>query len=717
MHRSKLLVFIVLLWVFQIDALTTTRTTTRTITRTTTRKRTTAKARTTTKKKVVQVVNKGLKFDQKLESTPDVDTGFSCYDACYPNSTFLDDAGRIQNSSIYGTFVSACDKTYLMGTKEVTWEQNWKLCCALGMQPVLIETLEESQCLATSLPANVTADEAYWTGGFKHELNNMWSWCTKDSPEPIDESLITEVSNDKSKFDDTAIQLSFDFSSMLTNWKPENKYNLMCESVTKSVVELVGNKNCRAKCINKECTRNTTLFVKKGLDERFELKDRYKHGRWVSKCGRYFLFSNKMVTYSDARDMCCALGTRLIALKTEAKRKCITKLAKDFPEIVGNFWTSGADFGCPNNFRWCSVDRAFLKRNINWAPGEPNVTKGDCVSLKVSNVHPNQTTLAVDDCNAKKFFACEVRQSGTSIEAVQKECAELLTLSLDEVYGLDNPNNYTYRMKCYVQCLGDNLGMLVNGTLQEGNVLRLMESSNEKSDMQKGYEAIERCKSYSVKNDDCENAYQLYMCAKREAPVVFGKVVVYKFRIDGYVYPPVKIEVPRICNMNQNELCRENRTAINEFDTLNMTTMGGIAITGWDGKKWYKSEYALNHTYELAFKRCCALGMYLPITKTFDEFKKLYDFINGSKVDNFYGETYSNPDGERWCRHDALIDPEMTADGFSLAHERSFLYTRRGGKPLYKLTTLMFSYMFDTRVNYFYCESWDEPTETTTVAA
>lgn len=36
---------------------------------------------------------------------------------------------------------------------------------------------------------------------------------------------------------------------------------------------------------------------------------------------------------------------------------------------------------------------------------------------------------------------------------------------------------------------------LVNGTLQEGNVLRLMESSNEKSDMQKGYDAVERCKN------------------------------------------------------------------------------------------------------------------------------------------------------------------------------------------------------------------------------
>lgn len=36
----------------------------------------------------------------------------------------------------------------------------------------------------------------------------------------------------------------------------------------------------------------------------------------------------QQATYFQARDMCCALGTRLVALKTEAKRKCLTKLSK-----------------------------------------------------------------------------------------------------------------------------------------------------------------------------------------------------------------------------------------------------------------------------------------------------------------------------------------------------------------------------------------------------
>jgi hypothetical protein len=39
-----------------------------------------------------------------------------------------------------------------------------------------------------------------------------------------------------------------------------------------------------------------------------------------------------------------------------------------------------------------------------------------------------------------------------------------------------------------------NCGQMINGTLQEGNVMKLMEKSNEKSDTDKGYEAIDACK-------------------------------------------------------------------------------------------------------------------------------------------------------------------------------------------------------------------------------
>jgi hypothetical protein len=42
------------------------------------------------------------------------------------------------------------------------------------------------------------AGKEFWTGGFWHELNALWSWCTKDSPESITftENFITVVTNE-----------------------------------------------------------------------------------------------------------------------------------------------------------------------------------------------------------------------------------------------------------------------------------------------------------------------------------------------------------------------------------------------------------------------------------------------------------------------------------------------------------------------------------------
>jgi hypothetical protein len=130
--------------------------------------------------------------------------------------------------------------------------------------------------------------------------------------------------------------------------------------------------------------------------------------------------------------MCCALGTRLVALKTEAKRKCLTKLSKgslsksklsapllsncvcinhaDYPDVIGSYWTSGADIRCADNYRWCSVDRAFIRKEINWATGQPNNKSGDCVFMTTNAVNPKNTTLSTSSCMTKREFACEVRE-------------------------------------------------------------------------------------------------------------------------------------------------------------------------------------------------------------------------------------------------------------------------------------------------------------------
>jgi len=145
----------------------------------------------------------------------------------------------------------------------------------------------------------------------------------------------------------------------------------------------------------------------------------------VSKCGKYFLLSKKLVfnickityqkgeeinlqaSHEGARQKCCSLGAKLLSIKSNAKRQCLAQLTKEHPETIGEYWTSGTDTGCDGNFRWCSVDRAFLKGHVNWAKSEPDRKRGDCVWTKTSKEEKNNL-LYTENCKVKKKFICEV---------------------------------------------------------------------------------------------------------------------------------------------------------------------------------------------------------------------------------------------------------------------------------------------------------------------
>jgi hypothetical protein len=81
---------------------------------------------------------------------------------------------------------------------------------------------------------------------------------------------------------------------------------------------------------------------------------------------------------------------------------------------------------------------------------------------------------------------------------------------------------------------------LINGTIQEGNGLKMLEKL-EKSETDEGFKAMDDCRNFGSnflgfnhnfhyvghttmkyifadKTDDCQNAYQLYRCGKKRAP-------------------------------------------------------------------------------------------------------------------------------------------------------------------------------------------------------
>jgi len=60
---------------------------------------------------------------------------------------------------------------------KVSWDQNWKTCCSLGMTPLSLDTVQEQQCLSNLTNSNLTGNYNYWSGGTQQGCRGSWRWC------------------------------------------------------------------------------------------------------------------------------------------------------------------------------------------------------------------------------------------------------------------------------------------------------------------------------------------------------------------------------------------------------------------------------------------------------------------------------------------------------------------------------------------------------------
>lgn len=60
------------------------------------------------------------------------------------------------------------------------------MCCSLGMAPLVIDTLEEQQCLSNLTKSNWKGNYNYWTGATQQECRGSWSWCDPEGQKKFD---------------------------------------------------------------------------------------------------------------------------------------------------------------------------------------------------------------------------------------------------------------------------------------------------------------------------------------------------------------------------------------------------------------------------------------------------------------------------------------------------------------------------------------------------
>ncbi|CAB3381107.1 Hypothetical predicted protein [Cloeon dipterum] len=143
--------------------------------------------------------------------------------------------------------------------------------------------------------------------------------------------------------------------------------------------------------------------------ERVLLKLSMFEGKWKTSCGvRYFIY-DYIVTWSEAINLCCTMGMRLVSVQSYEKLVCLGS----FLEENTGYWTSGTNSGCKNNrFRWCSTEfKDFIKQNENFNESLPaNLYQSGGINkycVKVQNLKMGEAILKVENCYERMNVICE----------------------------------------------------------------------------------------------------------------------------------------------------------------------------------------------------------------------------------------------------------------------------------------------------------------------
>ncbi|XP_065348102.1 uncharacterized protein LOC135944810 [Cloeon dipterum] len=278
-------------------------------------------------------------------------------------------------------------------------------------------------------------------------------------------------------------------------------------------------------CPDSSCIKKEALYVT-APDNITKYLDRpTQYGVWKSKNYRIFLFGNQSKTWNDAKETCCAIGMKLLSLDADYKYSTLSQViaGKDNATLSAKYWTSGTDNGCPGAFGWCAENK--LVRNALWAPGEPRAGNY-CV---VADVRTTNTTLMTADCTQSLRFICETRDTSNATsagETIKDECAANFNVSIAEQDRIFNSTSFSRRIKCFLKCVGEAGGLMVNGRIVDGQLIKLAEilSQNDNEKLMENLKAVDECSNIRGMNE-CDMIASVFQCGQEKAPDLVANVI------------------------------------------------------------------------------------------------------------------------------------------------------------------------------------------------
>ncbi|XP_065345613.1 uncharacterized protein LOC135943123 [Cloeon dipterum] len=519
----------------------------------------------------------------------------------------------------------------------MSWLSNYLRCCALGMETLSIDNLAEQIALKMfSLNFNTTnwkANYNYWTSGtWKGSPPNQFSWCKPSGPSVLAGDLVWEKG------------------------QPDNA-------------------GSNESCVHFRFVLNSTGTI---------MTDR--------NCANKYIFACKS-SWADAWDLCCMVGMTLMSMESAGKASCYSRIVSKFQTpTYGDFWLSGTDKGCPSTFRWCSLSKNFINPELKWKAGHP-VDGLDCVYLEVRN---GSVLLASANCAEKKDFLCEVRKKATFQRAMQTECAEIWDISIEEIDMLLNVSaflsptaNISLNLKCFLKCVGVEVGMFDLGALSAIATLQQIEifTQEEPMKMESAFVAYDTCSGKQF-DDECVTAYETFKCGQEQAPDLVSQIVTNNFDNGTVLSPPIPcVPVRRSCWLTNEIPCVKDQAIADLVLSYKdpSGTVGGSTVTA--NKMFYLRNKNITENYNPidAYKYCCAIGwkLYEPVSSVDDT--QIYNLLGGG-ANAIVGDTeYLNDTHDVWCRSRQVVPSDILAESVSCFPN---FYTKFQASEIQKLPSI-----------------------------
>ncbi|CAB3367231.1 Hypothetical predicted protein [Cloeon dipterum] len=465
------------------------------------------------------------------------------------------------------------------------------------MEPISFENETKLECFKNMVPKWKYSSN-YWSSGLRVSTSEF-SWCKKDGSIAVDKSKLTWAAG-----------------------QPDNVNN------TENCVHLnVVKSNSSFYFSDRTCT-DPQIFACQGPPTP------------APACSSPVCPNATCVkNFSGAMAACCEIGMSLLSLEYDYKYKSVIAAIKNNVTSSDYFWTSGSDKGCESNYGYCTAKRLLRKEAI-WASGQPDNADGNESAVAV---YITDAKAQLSDFNeeSKYRYICEASsiardtskaKSGGS--AVRDECASIYNVSQAEIDTvLNNTNQLDLRLKCFLKCLGENSGLMINGKFLENEVLAILENlaHGNLEDLQKNMGIMDDCGKASTGMDECDKAAQMIGCSNEKAPDVLNGVIM---AMDQSI-PVEKAPLPPKAYCYNSSECPSASLYLNYAQEISacsadcQATYGVVKFCGW--KKYYFDARLMD--FKSSFVNCCNLGLKLASVTSIDQinclasFSKNYFFI------------------------------------------------------------------------------------------